>query len=156
MHADHYKDAKKKGLRELLRQMQGLMSKGKGDQPMDGAEVAEAVADAGDAAEAVCEECGGSGCEHCEAHEVSDEPAEVNAHAEDDSEHEDGDDEDGDEDSAEPDFKQSVRDYLSGKQKRGKPSRKSLVIRQVAVGAALPKAEMPRGKPFPKGDKKRA
>jgi hypothetical protein len=141
MQSEQYTAAKKAGLRDLLKQMQALMSKGKGDEPIAEGEI-EVEAGAEDAP---CEQCEGEGCEHCESEESSDEPAEVNAVAEGEGEESEGDESE----ESEPDFKQEVRDYLAGKGKARKPT-KSLVVKP-----QLPSAG--KGKfPFQKGDKKRA
>ncbi len=141
MQSDAYKSAKKKGLLELLKQMHGLMSKGKGDKPIEGEieiDIEAGKPGEGDehAEHETCEHCEGEGCEHCEGE--SDEPADVNATAEDD----------GEDDEHEPDFKQKVRDFLSDKRKPT-PAKRSLVVHQ-----PTPKAAMPAQ--FQKGYKKRA
>ncbi len=148
MQSEHYKSAKKKGLLELLKQMHKLMAKGHGDKPIEGElEVEVTNLDAGGDGKAegdeheACEHCDGEGCDECPEHDEADEPAEVNAVADDDSD-------DDDEGEDEPSFKQHVRDFLSGKQK-SRPAKKSLVVHQ-------PTAKAPMPSQFKKGDKKRA
>lgn len=151
MHSPHYKNAKKEGLKDLLKQMQGRMAKGHGDKPMHGADVAEAVDDAEKVAHEVCEHCDGEGCEHCppehgehDAEDLADGGADEAAEGDDQGEH--GDEHD---DHKEPDFKQHVRDFLSNK-KRARPAKKSLIVREIAVAAPLPKGMPEKSKGFPK------